>query len=268
MDNNTKPETGSESWIYPSLIQTVRPIASLAAKLGILPYSYNIIYDRDFLNSHYNEGEHRKLIDVRKKAEKASIGFISLHTISQKDSEAKIDQMGMSKWRSDSWTGMVSVHCKVEQETAVSESAYPRLIAGDFMFGDTEAIAESDVGPWLDATFRSFQINQDITCLVGHDIRRTLRLVQPYWRVPSDVIILDTRAIWESQHQLADHPSLNQILRGVIDYRGDDSLLGNAGNTAQFILELIQPQVGRTEGKKNKDETRYMDMNMWRSPSW
>lgn len=263
MDNGTKPETGSgQSWIYSSLIQTARPIASLAAKLGVLPYSYNAVYDRDFINPRYNEEENHKLRDVWKKTknenedegegEDTQIGFISLHIISQKDKETGIDQIGMSKWRSNGWTGMVSVHCQVEQETtmgvsavsegAVSEAAYPRLIAGDFLFGDTEVIIESDVGPWLDATFKSFQINQDIIYLVGHDIHRILHLVQQYWKVPSDVVILDTRAIWEFQNGVTEHPSLEETMEWVTDYRRRKSSIHNAGNISQFLLSLLRAQ--------------------------
>lgn len=270
MNHGNKPETGSgQSWIYSSLIQTARPIASLAAKLGILPHLYNI-YDRDFLNPQYNDQENNKLRDTLKKAETASVGFISLHVITQSDDETRIGQIGMSRWRSDGWTQMISVHCQIDQGIATSESPYPRLIASDFKFGDTEVIAESDIGPWLDASFRSFQRHQDIICLVGHDIHRVLHLVQPYWRVPSGVVILDMRAIWESQNQLTSHPLLKEILGGVIGYSGGDSLLDNAGNTTQFILELIQSQVGEPKEKENKNGPRYMNMgmNMWRSPSW
>lgn len=249
IDHDTILDTGSrQSWMYSSLILAARPIANLASKLRILPHSYNVIYDRDFLDSQYNEGENNKLITVRKQAENARIGFISLHLTNQKNNETKISHIGMSKRRFDGWTGIVSVHCQVEQETAVSESPYPRLIAGDFMFGDTEVIIESDVGPWLDATFRSFQINQDITCLLGHDIRRTLHLIQPYWNVPSDVIILDTRAIWEFQTRATEHPTFEQTMEQVADYRRNESAISNAGNSARFLLDLIQAQ-GRTSEK-------------------
>ena len=248
MDHDNKPETGSgQTWIYSSLIQTVRPVAGLAAKLGILPYSYNAVYDRDFLNPRYNEDENKKLRDLWKKAgnededENARIGFITLHIISQKDDETKIGQIGMSKWHSDGWIHPASVHCQVEQGTvtALNESRYPQLIATNFKFGDTEVITESDIGPWLDATFRSFQCHQDITCIVGHDIHRLLHLVQPYWKVQSGVIILDTRAIWEFQTKATQHPSFNQTL-GMVGYGRDDSLLDNAGNNARFVLELLQ----------------------------
>lgn len=255
MDRDNKPEAGSgQSWIYSSLIQTARPVASLAAKLGILPYTYNI-YDRDFLNLQYNEEENKKLKEIWIKAENANenendntqIGFISLQLRSHKDDETKISQMGMSKWRSDGASQIASVHCHVEQDTAVGESSYPQLIASDFMSGDTEVITESDVGPWLEATFRSFQNYQDITCLIGHDIRRILHLVQPCWRVPSGVIILDTRAIWEFQTQASQHPSLRQTLEGVV-LRGCDTFLAdNTGNGARLILDLLQHQGRRAE---------------------
>lgn len=250
MDHDTKPGTSSgQNWIYSSLIQAVRPIASFTAKLGILPHSYNVLYDRDFLDSRYNEGEKKRLIDVWEKAKTAQIGFVTLHIDSHKDDETKICQIGMSKWRSGGWTGMVSVHCQIEQETTVSESGYPRLIAGDFMYGDTEVIAESDVGPWLDATFRSFQINQDTTCLVGHDIHRILHLVQPYWRVPGDVITIDTRAIWECQTHATQHPSFKQTVAGVAHHL-DESILHNPGNGALLLLKLIrdQPQHSKERG--------------------
>lgn len=241
MDHDIKPDTGSgESWVYSSLIQTIRPVASLAAKLGILPYSYNAIYDRDFLNRQYNEQENNRLIEVWKKAKNHEIGFITLHIISQKDNKTKIGQIGMSKWRSNGWTHAADVHCQVEKEIAVSESPYSQLIASDFIFGDTEVITESDVGPWLDATFRSFQINQDTICLVGHDIRRILHLVQPYWKVPSEVIVLDTRAIWEFQNQATKHPSFKETLAGVVGHGHADILFNNAGNDARFLVELLQ----------------------------
>ena len=262
MDHDTKPESGSgQSWIHSSFIQTIRPVASLASRLRILPHLYRISYDKDFLDTQYNEEENKKLLDVCKKAENAQIGFISLHIISKKDNETEISQLGMSKWRSDGWTGMVSVHCQVEQEMVVSESGYPRLIAGDFTFGDTEVIVESDVGPWLEATFRSFQVNQDITCLVGHDIHRILHLVQPYWKVPSDVIILDTRAIWESQTQATEHPSFKQTLAGVAHHL-DGRLVNNAGNVARLLLKLLQAQIYRSTGKDSLTKDRSMSENM------
>lgn len=254
MDHDTKPETGSgQSWVYSSLIQTARPIASLAARLGVLPHSYNIIYDRDFLNLHYNREENKRLIDVWEKTRNDRIGFITLQVITQKDNEDKISEMGMSKWRSDGWTGSVSVHCQVEKETAVSESPYPQLRATNFMFGDTEVITESDVGPWLDATFRSFQISQDTTCLVGHDIRRILHLIQPHWTVPSDITILDTRAIWEYQMQPTQHPSLKQTLKSFAP-GWDGPLLDNAGNGAGLLIKLFQAQA--SQAKKSKDNYR------------
>lgn len=237
--------------MYSSFIQTVRPVASLTAKLGVLPYSYNI-YDRDFLNPHYNEEENKKLIDVWGKTEDSQVSFISLHILCQNDNGNKIDQIGMSKWHSDGMTQKVSVHCQVEKETAESENSSPRLIAGDFMSGDTEVIIESDVGPWLDATFRSFQSHEDTTCLVGHDIRRILHLVQPCWRVPSDVVILDTRAIWEFQKQAKSHPSLEQTLRGVSRKWWDESLLGNAGNSALFILDLLENEIFEAERRGHR----------------
>ncbi|KAI1253658.1 hypothetical protein MGN70_004050 [Eutypa lata] len=260
MDHDNKPETGSgQSWIYSSLIQTVRPVASLAANLGILPYSYNIIYDREFLNPHYNEAESKRLTDVWKKTGNADVGFITLHIISEKDNETKIRQIGMTKWRSDGSTHPASVHCQVEQGMAVSEPSYPQLIATNFLFGDTEVIVESDVGPWLDATFRSFHCHQDITCLVGHDIHRILRLVQPHWKVQSDVIVLDTRAIWEFQHKATQHPSFKQTLEGVMGRGRDDFLLDNAGNDARFILEMFQEecfQAGRLAGHQGPSSRR------------
>lgn len=263
MDNVTKPETSSgQSWIYSSLIQTTRPVASLAAKLGVLPHSYNIIYDRDFLNLQYNEQENRKLRNTWGKAKTNRIGFIALHIISQKDNEAEIVQMGMSKWRSDGWAHPASVHCQVEEGTALSESSSPHLIATNFMFGDTEVITKSDVGPWLDATFRSFRFHQDITCLVGHDIHRILHLIQPYWRVPSDVIILDTRAIWEFQTQATQHPSFKQTLAGVAHYL-DDRLLDNAGNGAELLSKLLQAQAYHAKGKDDskKESSRLLSQN-------
>lgn len=257
IDHDTIPDTGSgQSWVHSSLIQTVRPIASLVAKLGMLPYSYSAVYDRDFMSHRYNGEENKKLRDLWKKAknenaedeeEDIQIGFISLHIGNQKDMETKIDQIGMSKWRSGGWTGMVSVHCQIEQEMIISDSEYPRLIAGDFVVGDTEVITESDVGPWLDATFRSFQMNQDITCLVGHDIHRILHLVQPCWRVPSDIVILDTRAIWEFQTGVKQHASFEQTLDWVIDYRLNKSLINNAGNSSRLILDLLQAQGRESE---------------------
>lgn len=251
MEQDTRSETGSEqSWIYPTLIQTIRPAANLASKLGILPNFYRISYDRDFIDPRYNEEENRRLVDVWKQTVNANIGFITLHVISEKGNETKISQMGMSKWRSDGWIHPASVHCQVEQGLAMSESSSLRLIAGDFMCGDTEVIPESDVGPWLDATFRSFQINQDSTCLVGHDIHHILHLIQPYWRVPSNVIILDTRAIWESQAHATQHPSLKQTLARVARHI-DERLLNNAGNVARWILELLQSQAYHSKAKDN-----------------
>lgn len=241
MDHNTKSKENGfqQSSIYSSLIQTARPVASLAARLRILPYSYNVIYDRDFLNTHYNEEENMRLLDVWRKGEYTETGYISLHIISQKDDETKISQIGMSKWRSDGSTDPISVHCQVERETTESESSSIRLIAGDFIFGDTEVITESDIGPWLDATFKSFQVHQNITCLVGHDIRHILHLVKSDWEAPSDVIILDTRAIWESQTNATQHPSFKKSL-GVVGYGRDDFVFNNAGNNARFILDLVQ----------------------------
>lgn len=250
INHDTKPKVGPEqSWMYSSLIQAARPVASLAAKVGILPHLYSI-YDRDFVNPQYNEEENKKLRDVWRKAhdesenenENTKVGFISLHIINRKDDESKIGQIGMSKWRSDGWTGMVSVHCQVEQETAVSESPFLRLVPGDFIYGDTEAITESDVGPWLDATFRSFKTYQDITCLIGHDIHRILHQIQPCWKVPSGVVILDTRAIWEFQSEVKQHPPFERTLEWVMDYRLNKSSINNAGNGARFILDLIQAQ--------------------------
>lgn len=242
MDRDTKLEIGSgQSWIYSSLTQTIRPIATLASRLGVLPYSYNAVYDRNFVDPHYNEQENKKLIDVWGKAENARIGFVSLHIFSQKDNETKLSQIGMSKWRSGGLTQTVSVHCQIEHGTPVSESSSPRLIAGDFIFGDTEVITESDVGPWLDATFKSFQFDQDISCLVGHDIRHILHLVKSDWEVPGDVVILDTRAIWESQAKATQHPSFDRTLRRVGHDR-DGSVLNNAGNNARFVLELLKEE--------------------------
>ena len=242
MEHDTKPETISgQSWVYSSLIQTARPVANFAAKLGILPHLYSI-YDREFLDPKYNEQQNKRLIEVWEQAQTAQVGFITLHITSQKDNENQISQMGMSKWRSDGSTHPASVHCQVEQGMVVSESQYPQLIASDFMFGDTEVITESDVGPWLDATFRSF--HQEITCLAGHDIRRVLSLVQPYWKIPSNIVILDTRAIWEFEAEAMQHPSFKQTLGEVLVHNHDSSL-DNAGNSALFDLELLRKQCWR-----------------------
>lgn len=268
MDHDTKPETSpAQSWIHSSLIQTIRPAANLASKLGMLPHLYRINYDTDFLDTQYNEAENKKLVDICKKAEDAQIGIIALHILSHSGDENKILQMGVSKWRSDGSTQIASVHCQVEQGMTVSEQSSLRLIAGDFMFGDTEVIPESDIGPWLDATFRSFHGHEDTTCLVGHDIHRILHLVQPYWRVPSGVVILDTRALWEFQTQAESHPPLKQTL-GVVYKWWDESLLGNAGNSAVFILQSLERQVTRAQQKNKPGKYMDMGMNMWRSPSW
>lgn len=251
MDHDTKPETSSgQSWIYPSLIQAVRPVASLAAKLRLLPYSYNTIYDRDFVNTQYNEEENKKLADIWKRTEDDSVGFVTLHILTRDDDETKVSQLGMSKWRSDGLSQIVSFHGQVEQDlAAVKESALPRWVVGDFIFGETEAIAQSDVGPWLYHTFKSFQNSQRTTCLVGHDIRRILHLVKSDWQVPSDVAIIDTRAIWEFQTEATQHPSLQQTLEGVAGLRGDDSILKNSGNDARFILKLLRIQAKQSRKK-------------------
>lgn len=269
MAHGTQPKNSSgESWIYSSLLEVIRPITSFATKLGTLTSLCKSGSDKDWSSYQYTEEDNRRFMDRWENAdEDAIIKFISLHVHTRKDDEARIDQIGVSTRFSDKRAPIYSLQIQVKPDSMVKKSPVLQRIISGFIYGETEILAESDIGAWLDDTFRSPRGSQPTTmCLVGHDVPHLLRLVQPYWKVPDDVTVLDTRAMWGFRDQTMSHPSLKQIL-GAIGRSGDESLLDNAGNSAQFILELLDVQIGP---KKEKNERNYMEMglNMWRSPSW
>lgn len=263
MDNDTEPKTSSgQSWFYSSLLQIISPIKILTTKLGTLTNVYSAAS-----RYQYSEEDNKRFADIWKEKD-VDVVFFSLHVIAQNDNDdARIKQIGVSKWRSDHGTQILSLQAQVEDDAIVEKSSLPQLVTSGFIFGETELISESDVGPWLECTIRALRGSQQPTYLVGHDISHMLHLVQPYWKVPDDVTILDVRAIWESENRGASNPSLNQMSR-MIGYGWDEPILSNAGNCAQLIMELLKSEGTRRELKTNGSRYMNMGMNMWRSPSW
>lgn len=259
MEHDTKPETGS--WLYSSLLQIVRPITNLTTKFGTLANLYTT-----GPSYQYSEEDNTRFTDIWKETD-ADVVFFSLHIVTQNDDESQIKQIGVSKWRSDSGTQILSLQAQVEDDNVVEKSSFPRLVVNDFMFGEAEVISESDIGAWLECTFRCLRGSQQPTYLVGYDISDVLRLVQPYWKVPGDIIIFDTRAILEFKQQARSHPSLKQTL-GAIARGWDGSQLDNAGNCARFILELVDRHASRIKAQYDTKKYMHMGLNMWRSPSW
>lgn len=268
MAHDAQPRNNSgESWIYSSLLEVIRPITSFATKLGTITSLYKTRSNKDWSSYQFTEEDNKRFKDIWEDAdEDANIVLISLYVHTRKDDETRIDQIGVSTWFADKRAPMYSLQVHFEPDTNVQKSPLPQLIISGFLYGETQVLAESDIGPWLEDTFRASRGSQPKMCLVGHDVPHLLHLVQPYWKVPDDVTILDTRAMWGFRTQTTSLPSLEETLR-VIGHEGDESLLDNAGNSARFILELLDFQIGP---KKEKNERRYMDMglNMWRSPSW
>lgn len=246
MANNTKPETSSgQSWIYSSMNQLVHPMANLAVKLGSLMGIFNAESRMTFLNWNHTEEENKRLVNIWRDA---GTVFITLQVLAQKNDERKIFQIGMSGWWPDNFNHIHSLYTEVEEATP--DSLLPQQTF-KFLFGETEVIAEHDIGPWLQCTFKALQGTRHTACLVGYDIRRILHLVQPYWSVPHDVMIVDTRVT--QGFQIPEHSSFRQPRQ--MHHQLDESLLDNAGNAAQLALESFQRQVREIEeildAKKN-----------------
>lgn len=264
MANNTKPETSSgQSWMYSSLLQILHPLEVLSTKLGTYTGLYNFLSSYKYIEDH----EGFKAIWKGTNEDDIDAVFISLHIITRSDDDARISQIGVSKWFPRQGTQLYSLQVQVNDDMLVEKSSLPQLVASGFLFGETEVIPESDIGPWLYYTFKALRGSQQAVYLVGHDVRHILHQVRPYWRIPNDIVILDTRALPKFESQETGHPSLKQIL-GPIDHRWHETLLDNAGNCAQLIIELLKLQASRVEGKKSIGIYLHMGLNAWRSPSW
>lgn len=249
LDHSTKPETNSEqSWVYSSLLQMVYPVTRLADNLGKLVRPWTAMFDnREIVSWKNTDEDNKRLINLWSKPNSPGVVFISLHAFTRKDDETKIRQIGMTGWQPNNFDFMNSVCTEVEQDKIYNNSLLPQLTAGKFLYGDTEVIFRSDIGPWLRCTFKALQGSQHTACLVGYDIRRTLQLVQPYWSVPRDILILDIQTAQGFQVQTSEQLTFRQLLERSTGYTIDESLLDNAGNAAQLILQSFQTQVRKTE---------------------
>lgn len=248
MDHDTKPETGSEeSWIYSSLLQMGHSITTLTENLRRFTRLYTTVFDRDILSWKNTEEHNKRLIDLWKKPGSAGVAFISLHVLARKDDETKISQIGMSAWQPNNFDFIDSVYCQVEQGTIHNDSSSQQT-AGKFIWGETEVIPDADIYPWLQCTFKAMRGPQNVACLIGCDTRRILQLVQPYWSVPSDVLIFETQAAQGFQIQTSNNLlSFQQTLQSANGYPLDESQLNNAGNIAQLVLRAFQNQVRKSE---------------------
>lgn len=217
---------------------------NLAPELGILGGPYKARFDRSFSSRQFVKEENKRLLEVWKETKNGNILFLAIQ-VRTSHTNNKINQIGISRWWPDGWAQLDSFHGQIEQETMVDRSSHQSV--DGFIFGETETIYDPDVGPWLDHTFKALQSPHQTTCLIGHNIRHILHLIQPYWQIPSNMIVLDTRAIWEFQNEATQHPSFKQTLEGVDGYRGDESILNNAGNGARLTLKLLQAQISRAE---------------------
>lgn len=254
MNYDTKPGTGSgQSWIYSSLVQMGHSITNLASNLGKYTGLYTLLMsDREILSWTNTEEDNKRLIDLWSKPESAGIAFIALHALTQKDDETKISQIGISAWHPDRFDFINSIYVQVEQGTIPNSSLLPQKTAGQFIFGETEVIDESDIGPWLQCTFKALQGPQCGACLIGFDIRRILQQVRPYWSVPPNVLILDTQSAHGFQTESRGNPlSFRQTLKGANGFQLDEAQFGNAGNFAQSVLKSFQNQVRKTEDTIN-----------------
>lgn len=216
--------------------------------------------DREILSWKNTEEDNKRLIDLWRKPENAGVVFISLYALACKDDKTKISQIGISAWQPNNFDFIDSIYGQVDQGTILNNSLSQQT-AGLFIWGETEAISHSDIGEWLKLTFKALQGSQNATCLVGYDIRHILQLVQPYWSVPRDVLVLETQLAQGFQIQTSEHIlSFQQTLRRANGFRLDDSQLNNAGNFAQAVLKSFQNQVRKTEDTIDSHKRSLVDI--------
>lgn len=254
MDHDNKPETGAgQSWIHSSLLHMGQSITSLTQNLGRLTRLYTGIPDREILSWKNTEEDNKRLIDLWTKPRNAAVVFISLHAFACKDDETKISQVGMSAWQPNNFDFIHSIYGQVEQGTISNNLLLSQATPGKFIWGETEVISDSDIGPWLQSTFEALRGPQNMTCLIGYDIRRILQLAHPYWSVPRGILIFETQAAQGFQIQTSEHLlSFQQTLRGANGFQLTDSQLDNAGNIAQLVLKSFQDQVRETDDNINR----------------
>ncbi|KAI1391718.1 uncharacterized protein F4822DRAFT_193702 [Hypoxylon trugodes] len=111
-----------------------------------------------------------------------------------------------------------------------------------FAFRATEVIRQTQISPTMDSVFKPLTTRFTKTIIVGHNIYRTVALLENHWKPPAAAEFLDTQRIWQFQHRRLDAVTLEKALQTSPEASYDKALFNNAGNDAQFILRLLQAQ--------------------------
>ncbi|KAI1494060.1 hypothetical protein F5X96DRAFT_54201 [Biscogniauxia mediterranea] len=184
--------------------------------------------------------ESNKLVELWQHPDKSSFVFISLDLGISDENEHRITDIGLSRWCIGDKSHPKSYHYLINRY-GQNQDKYMLSRRDPFLFGETEFINESDIGLFLSYSFSSMTSKYGTICLVCHDVSRSIRLLQPYWEVPSGVLTIDTLKIWRAHNGTTENITLEQCLFTMLDLKWDE-ISGNAGNRARSLIQLLHTQ--------------------------
>ncbi|KAI1505821.1 hypothetical protein F5X99DRAFT_367776 [Biscogniauxia marginata] len=254
-DRNIKP---SKSWSDQSssllgclflLIITFRLLVYLFRHVGNLKTPWSNSQERhqeleEAVELELCYKENRRLAEIWELSDKSNVRFIAFDLRTCDENEQMIADIGISPWSPDNKSHDESYHLFIDRREQHQDDTAPSGL-GAFLYWKTQLIKESDIRVFISDRFNGEALGYETVCLVGHDISNKIEFLKPYWNVPLGTLIFDTQKIWKAQHMDISDITLEQCLLGIpVSER--KKLLGNAGNRARAIIQLLRAQGSRS----------------------
>ncbi|KAH8163772.1 hypothetical protein CIB48_g4465 [Xylaria polymorpha] len=185
--------------------------------------------------------ELRKLINIRKQADEFADLFVALDVAFMDEPQQTITAIGLSHQSPVKGSNLASFHWIIgnPQNLGIGKASFED---GLFLYGNTQAIQATDIGPSLQHVFSNLASRYQQIYLIAHDVEAKLERLSKHWVAPDGFIALDTQLIWQAQHNNITPVSLGECIDTIGPLRDLKSSVNNVGNSSRAILELLRYQ--------------------------
>lgn len=184
--------------------------------------------------------ENQQLREIWQTFDKCSTAIIAIQIYTLEHDENKITEIGLSAWPIKNGTNMKTFCWQVRENIEPVAYNSAAEIPDMFAFGETRLVHERNIGPLIDGFLKYWLTQYERVCLVGHGITRVLDPLSRHWKLPDQILVLDTQRIWQQQTEQIDELDLEECLRRLPIPELDCSLLGNAGNDSRCIAYILE----------------------------
>ncbi|KAI1749131.1 hypothetical protein F4782DRAFT_514691 [Xylaria castorea] len=193
------------------------------------------------LNLRRYHKERQELLNAWEQVDKSAVLFVALDVAFMGETQKTVTAIGLSHWCLDRTSELISFHWIIDdlQGLGIRKAAFEDDL---FLYGTTEGIRESDIGPSLHDTFSDLSSRYQQIYLIGHNVEFMLDRLSTHWVVPNNCIVLDILFVWQAPHNITSPVSLEDCINSIPKLQDSKSSLNNVGNSSRVMIWLLQNQ--------------------------